>query len=93
MQRVPAVDSSSGLLPTSLVRSSCQLKVPIIATYVASSDHGLPLGLPWEVLITCCWKPGQKDRSTNLQASLGHVIVLARWTYATTLVLVSTKTR
>jgi len=93
MQRVPAVQSSSGTLPTSLICSSCQLKIPIIATYAASSDHGLSLGPPWKVLITCCRKTSQKDRSTNLQTFLSHVKVLARWTCATTVVLVSTKIR
>ena len=80
MQRVPAVQSSSGTLPTSLIHSSCRLKIPIIATYAASSDHGLSLGPPWEVLITCCRETSQKDRSTNLQTFLSHVKVLARWT-------------
>ena len=73
MRRVPAVQSSSGTLPTSLIRSSCQLKIPIKTTYAASSHHGLSLRPPWEVLITCCRETSQKNRSTKLQTFLSHV--------------------
>ena len=80
--QIPTVSKLSYTVPTSLISSSCQLKVLVETGYATKGNHRLSLGPPWEILISCRGESCQKDRSTNLQASVGHFEEFTRLTCA-----------